>query len=69
MFPLFTQHASGHNPRSEKVQRVRQRFMHKLKYYGDKYNNGVSCVGCGRCVKYCPVNIDIRNVFKLMNDS
>ena len=69
MFPLFTLHASGHNPRSEKVQRVRQRFMHKLKYYVDKYNNGVACVGCGRCVKYCPVNIDIREVFKLMNES
>ncbi|RLB15825.1 MAG: hypothetical protein DRG35_03655, partial [Deltaproteobacteria bacterium] len=27
-----------------------------------------ACVGCGRCVKYCPVNIDIREVFKLMND-
>jgi len=68
MFPLFTLHASGHNPRSEKVQRVRQRFMHKLKYYGDKYGNGVACVGCGRCVNYCPVNIDIREVFRLMNE-
>ncbi len=68
MFALFTLHASGHNPRSEKVQRVRQRFMHKLKYYVDKYDNGVACVGCGRCVKYCPVNIDIREVFKLMNE-
>jgi sulfhydrogenase subunit beta (sulfur reductase) len=68
MFPLFTLHASGHNPRSEKVQRVRQRFMHKLKYYVDKYGNGAACVGCGRCVNYCPVNIDIREVFKLMNE-
>ena len=69
MFPLFTLHASGHNPRSEKVQRVRQRFMHKLKYYVDKYKNGVACVGCGRCISYCPVNIDIREVFKIINDS
>jgi len=68
MFPLFTLHASGHNPRAEKVQRVRQRFMHKLKYYVDKYNNGVACVGCGRCVTHCPVNIDIREVFSLMNE-
>jgi sulfhydrogenase subunit beta (sulfur reductase) len=68
MFPLFTLHASGHNPRAEKVQRVRQRFMHKLKYYVDKYKDGVACVGCGRCVTYCPVNIDIREVFKRMND-
>lgn len=68
MFPLFTLHASGHNPRAEKVQRVRQRFMHKLKYYVDKYNNSVACVGCGRCINSCPVNIDIREVFKLMNE-
>ncbi len=68
MFPLFTLHGSGHNPRIEKTQRVRQRFMHKLKYYVDKYDNGVACVGCGRCVQFCPVNIDIREVFELMND-
>jgi len=67
MFPLFTLHGSGHNPRDNKVQRVRQRFMHKLKYYVDKYDNGVQCSGCGRCVRYCPVNIDIRNVCELMN--
>jgi len=68
MFPLFTLHGSGHNPRDNKVQRVRQRFMHKLKYYVDKYGNGVQCSGCGRCVKYCPVNIDIRKVCELMNN-
>jgi sulfhydrogenase subunit beta (sulfur reductase) len=68
MFPLFSLHGSGHNPRDNKVQRVRQRFMHKLKYYVDKYQNGVQCSGCGRCVRYCPVNIDIREVCKLMND-
>ncbi|MCD6297627.1 MAG: 4Fe-4S dicluster domain-containing protein, partial [Deltaproteobacteria bacterium] len=67
MFPLFTLHGSGHNPRDLKVQRVRQRFMHKLKYYVEKYENGVQCSGCGRCVRYCPVNIDIRQVCELMN--
>ena len=68
MYPLFTLHGSGHNPRGEKVQRVRQRFMHKFKYYVDKYGNGVACVGCGRCVQFCPVNIDIRRVSQWMND-
>jgi formate hydrogenlyase subunit 6/NADH:ubiquinone oxidoreductase subunit I len=67
MFPLFTFHGSGHNPRAQKLQRVRQRFMHKLKYYPDKYGDGVACVGCGRCVKACPVNIDIRQVARLMS--
>ena len=68
MFPLFTKHGSGHNPREEKYQRVRQRFMHKMKYYMDKYDGGALCVGCGRCVDVCPANIDIRQVATLMND-
>jgi sulfhydrogenase subunit beta (sulfur reductase) len=67
MFPLFTLHGSGHNPRDKKPQRVRQRFMHKLKYYVDKYGAGIQCSGCGRCVRYCPVNIDIREVAERMN--
>jgi sulfhydrogenase subunit beta (sulfur reductase) len=66
MFPLFTLHGSGHNPRNQKLQRVRQRFMHKLKYYQDKYRSGAACVGCGRCVQACPVNIDIRQVGRIM---
>lgn len=68
MMPLFTLHGSGHNPRDKKTQRVRQRFMHKLKYYVDKYGNGIQCSGCGRCVRFCPVNIDIRQVAELMNN-
>ena len=68
MFPLFTLHGSGHNPRDQKFQRVRQRFMHKLKYYVDKYDEGFQCSGCGRCVQFCPVNIDIREVLQLMSD-
>jgi ferredoxin len=67
MYPLFTLHGSGHNPRGTKLQRVRQRFMHKLKYYVDKYEDGIQCSGCGRCVRLCPVNIDIRRVARLMN--
>jgi sulfhydrogenase subunit beta (sulfur reductase) len=67
MEPLFTLHGSGHNPRGTKTTRVRQRFMHKLKYFLDKYDDGIMCVGCGRCVRACPVNIDIRKVCERMN--
>ena len=67
MFPIFTIHTTGHNPRGTKLQRVRQRFMHKLKYFVDKYDAGIMCVGCGRCVQQCPVNIDIRRVCERMN--
>lgn len=68
MFPLFTLHGTGHNPRGTKLHRVRQRFMHKLKYFVDKYDRGIHCVGCGRCVRLCPVNIDIRRVCNMMNN-
>ncbi len=68
MFPLFTLHGTGHNPRGQKKDRVRQRFMHKLKYFVDRYDQGIMCVGCGRCVQHCPVNIDIRRVCELMNE-
>ncbi len=68
MYPLFTLEGSGHNPRPVKEMRVRQRFMHKLKYYPDKYDSDVQCVGCGRCIDLCPVNIDIRDVCETMNN-
>jgi len=59
MFPLFTLHGSGHNPRTGGKARWRQRLMHKFNYFVDRYN-ATACVGCGRCIKNCPVNLDIR---------
>ncbi|MGO9612737.1 MAG: 4Fe-4S dicluster domain-containing protein [Dissulfurispiraceae bacterium] len=66
---LFTVHATGHNPRPSKKERVRQRFMHKFKYIPVKRAGEIGCVGCGRCVNLCPVNIDIREVVKTMNSA
>lgn len=63
-FALFTLQASGHNPRPTEKERVRQRFMHKLSYCPQRYQE-TFCTGCGRCVRLCPVNIDIRGVFRL----
>ncbi len=64
---LYTIHGTGHNPRPTKTERMRQRFMHKLKYIPMKQNGECGCVGCGRCVVMCPVNIDIREVARQMN--
>ncbi|MFA4915410.1 MAG: 4Fe-4S dicluster domain-containing protein [Syntrophales bacterium] len=61
MYPLFTLETSGHNPRPTQKERWRQRVMHKFKYYVDNFGE-IACVGCGRCVMYCPVNIDIRKI-------
>jgi sulfhydrogenase subunit beta (sulfur reductase) len=63
MFPEFTLMASGENPRPNRKTRVRQRFFHKLKYFHDRHGE-LACVGCGRCVRYCPVNIDITRIIE-----
>ena len=59
----FTLMAHG-NPRTSQMQRVRQRFMHKLVYYPKNHEGVYSCVGCGRCVDKCPVHLDIVKVIK-----
>lgn len=60
-FSLFTLHTSGHNPRPSTKERTRQRIMHKFNYFVHNYG-AFACVGCGRCVQNCPVNLDIRDV-------
>jgi sulfhydrogenase subunit beta (sulfur reductase) len=60
-FPNFTLQASGVNPRPGSKERLRQRIMHKFDYF--VANHGMAaCVGCGRCIKECPVNLDIQVV-------
>jgi ferredoxin len=61
MYTDFTLEASGHNPRPRISQRYRQKVCHKYSYHVDKYGC-ISCVGCGRCTRFCPVNIDIFNI-------
>ncbi len=63
MFPLYTQEASGHNPRPTGRERWRQRLMHKFSYHPRVYES-LCCVGCGRCVRDCPVNLDIRKALQ-----
>ena len=67
-FPLFTLHGSGHNPRTSNKERYRNRIMHKFKYFVDNFNE-IGCVGCGRCIKNCPVNMDIRVVLENIRGS
>lgn len=59
MFPSFTLEASGHNPRTSNEERVRQRIMHKFRYTVENFGD-IFCIGCGRCINNCPVNMDIR---------
>ncbi len=53
----FTYSAGG-NPRQSRASRYRQFVMHKFAYWPDEF--GIyGCVGCGRCITWCPVGIDI----------
>ena len=65
-FSFFTLHASGHNPRPSRKERMRQRILHKFQYTVDNLDE-IFCVGCGRCVSHCPVNLDIRDILEKMN--
>jgi predicted aldo/keto reductase-like oxidoreductase len=60
-YALFTLHASGHNPRPNRKARMRQRLMHKYSYAVETAG-AVFCSGCGRCIRACPVNLDIREM-------
>lgn len=62
MSNLFTQEASGHNPRSLKAQRLRNRVGHKFSYYPKLHDQIFACCGCGRCIKSCPMSVDIRDI-------
>jgi ferredoxin len=61
MFAEYTLHTSGHNPRPSRRERVRNRVNHKYSYYVKNFGK-IACVGCGRCIDLCPVNIDILDI-------
>jgi sulfhydrogenase subunit beta (sulfur reductase) len=56
---MFTLHASGHNPRDKQSQRWRQRVYHKFAYYPDRFKT-LGCVGCGKCSRACPVDMNLK---------
>jgi ferredoxin len=64
MFHHYTLEASGHNPRPTKAERYRNRIGHKFSYHPDNYEGVYACTGCGRCIKMCPVSLDIRHVLR-----
>ena len=65
MYSDFTRMAHG-NSRNSQLERFRQRFMHKLVYYPSNNDGLYSCVGCGRCLAKCPINMNIVKVMKAL---
>ncbi len=53
----FTKVAGG-NIRMSTRTRYRQWITHKLVHWVDQFGDS-GCVGCGRCITWCPAHIDI----------
>ena len=66
MIKDYTLMAGNHNPREQKRNRVRQRFMHKLSFFEERYGEPL-CVGCGRCLVDCPASMDITAIIDRVN--
>ena len=65
MYSDFTKMSAG-QPRLTQLERFRQRFMHKLVYYPTNNDGLFSCVGCGRCLAKCPIQMNIVKVMKTL---
>lgn len=63
MFSDYSRMAGGHNPRPTKKERLRNRYLHKLAYFDERYGKTL-CVGCGRCIEKCPAGLDITRVIE-----
>ncbi len=59
----YSRAAGGANPLKARYQRLRFRFTKKFDFFME--NLGMpACCGCGRCIEVCPGKIDLREVWK-----
>jgi ferredoxin len=63
LFSDYSRMAGGHDPRPTKKERLRNRYLHKLSYFDERYGKTL-CVGCGRCISKCPAGLDITSVIE-----
>ncbi|WP_417531170.1 4Fe-4S dicluster domain-containing protein [Marinobacter lipolyticus] len=57
----------GGSVRSSTRSRYRQWMTHKLATWVDQFGTS-GCVGCGRCITWCPVGIDITEEVRAIHD-
>jgi ferredoxin len=57
-FELDYSYLHGGSVRTSGASRYRQWMTHKLSTWHDQFGTS-GCVGCGRCIAWCPVGIDI----------
>jgi ferredoxin len=57
-FTLTHSYVHGGSVRPDVRARYRQWLTHKLSTWWDQFDVS-GCVGCGRCITWCPVGIDL----------
>ena len=57
----YSEVAGGENFREKRSDRLKLWYTHKLQAYVSKYGKP-ACVGCGRCLVTCPVDINVKTV-------
>lgn len=58
----------GGSVRTSVRARYRQWMTHKLATWIEQFGTS-GCVGCGRCITWCPVGIDITEEVAAIRDS
>jgi len=66
-FERFARMAGDITIREEKSSRFKHRLYDKF-HYDAKRSGAVFCVGCGRCMEFCPSHIDIRDALKKIQE-
>jgi ferredoxin len=67
-FTLDFSYIHGGAVRPSEHTRYRHWITHKLASWQDQFGR-MGCVGCGRCITWCPVGIDITEEIKSLRDS
>ena len=67
-FTVDYSHIHGGAVRASPRSRYRQWMTHKLASWWDQFDSS-GCVGCGRCITWCPVGIDITEEARAIRES
>jgi ferredoxin len=67
-FTMEFSYVHGGSVRQSARARYRQWMTHKLATWHDQFGSS-GCVGCGRCITWCPVGIDITEEVRAIRDS